>query len=78
MSTINALTVDVEDYYHVTALARTVHRDTCTSRESRVVGNTQKAARHLRADVLVMNPLYEKKIADSVRALGLDSRLQCV
>jgi len=29
-------------------------------------------------DVLVMNPLYEKEIADSVRALGLDSRLQCV
>lgn len=29
-------------------------------------------------DVLVMNPVYEKEIADSVRALGLDSRLQCV
>ena len=42
MSIINALTVDVEDYYHVTALARNVHRDTWASRESRVVGNTQK------------------------------------
>jgi polysaccharide deacetylase family protein (PEP-CTERM system associated) len=42
MSIINALTVDVEDYYHVTALAHNVHRDTWSSRESRVVGNTQK------------------------------------
>ena len=42
MTIINALTVDVEDYYHVTALARNVHRDTWASRESRVVGNTQK------------------------------------
>ncbi len=38
----NALTVDVEDYFHVAALAPSIHRDSWTSRESRVVGNTQK------------------------------------
>jgi polysaccharide deacetylase family protein (PEP-CTERM system associated) len=38
----NALTVDVEDYFHVAALAPNIHRDTWTSRESRVVGNTQR------------------------------------
>ena len=38
----NALTVDVEDYFHVAALAPNIHRDSWGSRESRVVGNTQK------------------------------------
>jgi len=42
MSIINALTVDVEDYYHVAALAPEIPRDSWGSRESRVVGNTQK------------------------------------
>ena len=36
----NALTVDVEDYFHVAALAPNIHRDTWNTRESRVVGNT--------------------------------------
>jgi len=38
----NALTVDVEDYFHVAALAPSIHRDSWASRESRVVGNTHK------------------------------------
>src|SRR4051812_41858687 len=38
----NALTVDVEDYFHVAALAENIHRDTWDSRESRVVVNTRK------------------------------------
>jgi len=38
----NALTVDVEDYFHVAALAPNIDRDSWSSRESRVVGNTQK------------------------------------
>lgn len=42
MSVCNALTVDVEDYFHVAALAPSIRRDSWTSRESRVVGNTQK------------------------------------
>jgi len=42
MSARNALTVDVEDYFHVAALAPNIHRDSWASRESRVVDNTQK------------------------------------
>lgn len=42
MSIINALTVDVEDYYHVAALAPKIPRDSWDSRESRVVENTEK------------------------------------
>ncbi len=42
MSITNALTVDVEDYFHVAALGPNIHRDSWTSRESRVVGNTHK------------------------------------
>lgn len=38
----NALTVDVEDYFHVAALASGIHRDTWAARESRVVANTEK------------------------------------
>ena len=38
----NALTVDVEDYFHVAALAPHIRRDSWTSREPRVVGNTQR------------------------------------
>jgi polysaccharide deacetylase family protein (PEP-CTERM system associated) len=42
MSVPNALTVDVEDYFHVAALAPNIPRDSWTSRESRVVGNTHR------------------------------------
>jgi polysaccharide deacetylase family protein (PEP-CTERM system associated) len=42
MNIPNALTVDVEDYFHVAALAPNIPRDTWTTRESRVVGNTQR------------------------------------
>jgi polysaccharide deacetylase family protein (PEP-CTERM system associated) len=42
MSVPNALTVDVEDYFHVAALASSISRDSWISRESRVVGNTQR------------------------------------
>jgi polysaccharide deacetylase family protein (PEP-CTERM system associated) len=42
MSLCNALTVDVEDYFHVAALAPNIPRDSWSTRESRVVGNTQK------------------------------------
>jgi polysaccharide deacetylase family protein (PEP-CTERM system associated) len=38
----NALTVDVEDYFHVAALAPSIHRDTWTSRESRVADSTRR------------------------------------
>jgi len=42
MAVPNALTVDVEDYFHVAALAPSIPRDTWASRESRVVGNTHR------------------------------------
>jgi len=38
----NALTVDVEDYFHVAALAPSIDRDSWGSRESRVLRNTHK------------------------------------
>jgi len=42
MNVPNALTVDVEDYFHVAALASSIDRDSWGSRESRVVRNTKK------------------------------------
>jgi polysaccharide deacetylase family protein (PEP-CTERM system associated) len=42
MSVANALTVDVEDYFHVAALAPSIRRESWTSRQSRVVDNTQR------------------------------------
>lgn len=42
MSLPNALTVDVEDYFHVSALAPSIERSSWASRESRVVGNTKR------------------------------------
>jgi len=42
MRVLNALTVDVEDYFHVAALAPNIPRDSWSSREPRVVGNTQR------------------------------------
>jgi polysaccharide deacetylase family protein (PEP-CTERM system associated) len=42
ISVTNALTVDVEDYFHVAALATNIHRDSWASREPRVVGNTER------------------------------------
>jgi polysaccharide deacetylase family protein (PEP-CTERM system associated) len=42
MTVPNALTVDVEDYFHVSALAPSIHRDTWASREPRVVANTHR------------------------------------
>ena len=42
MTPINALTIDVEDYFHVAAFASAIDRDSWNSRESRVVANTQK------------------------------------
>jgi polysaccharide deacetylase family protein (PEP-CTERM system associated) len=41
-SVANALTVDVEDYFHVAALAPSIPRDGWDGRESRVVANTRK------------------------------------
>ena len=37
---VNALTVDIEDYFHVQALERVVSRDSWDQRETRVERNT--------------------------------------
>jgi polysaccharide deacetylase family protein (PEP-CTERM system associated) len=42
MNVPNALTVDVEDYFHVSALAPSIARDSWDARESRVVRNTHR------------------------------------
>ena len=42
MSVPNALTVDVEDYFHVSAFASSIPRDSWASRAPRVVENTHK------------------------------------
>jgi len=42
MNIPNALTVDVEDYFHVSALAPSIRRDTWDLRESRVERNTHR------------------------------------
>jgi polysaccharide deacetylase family protein (PEP-CTERM system associated) len=42
MSMQNALTVDVEDYFHVSAFAASIERSTWDARDSRVVGNTKR------------------------------------
>jgi polysaccharide deacetylase family protein (PEP-CTERM system associated) len=39
---VNAMTVDVEDYFHVSAFENTVPRSSWDSMESRVVGNTER------------------------------------
>lgn len=38
----NAFTIDVEDYYHVSALAPAIPRDTWADRESRVAASTER------------------------------------
>ncbi len=40
--TVNAFTVDVEDYFQVSAFAREVHPNSWDDYESRVVGNTER------------------------------------
>lgn len=39
---LNAFTVDVEDYFHVAALASAISRDSWSTRESRVEANTER------------------------------------
>src|SRR5262249_1069452 len=39
---VNAMSVDVEDYYHVSAFDRVVPKDDWTRLESRVVANTER------------------------------------
>ena len=56
----NAFTIDVEDYYHVSALASAIPRDTWSARESRVAASTDR--------LLAM--LDEKRIKGTFFVLG--------
>ena len=47
MSRLNAFTVDVEDYYHVSAFENDIHRDEWDNYASRVVANTRRLLRLL-------------------------------
>jgi polysaccharide deacetylase family protein (PEP-CTERM system associated) len=42
LAVVNAMSVDVEDYYHVSAFEASVQRSRWSEFESRVVGNTQR------------------------------------
>ena len=81
---MNALTVDVEDYYHVSAFERYVSRDQWDSYPSRVVPNTRRLlelfARHsVRATFFVLGwvghrfPSLVKEIADAGHEVGCHS-----
>jgi len=56
----NAFTIDVEDYYHVSALASAIPRDSWSQRESRVAASTER--------LLAM--LEEKRIKGTFFVLG--------
>lgn len=63
--TLNAFTVDVEDYFHVAALSSAIARDTWASRELRVEANTERLLeildeRGVRATFFVLGWLAER------------------
>jgi polysaccharide deacetylase family protein (PEP-CTERM system associated) len=66
--TVNALSFDVEDYFHVAALAGAVSRDSWPSREYRVEANTHRIlnlldARGIRATFFVLGWVAERSPA---------------
>jgi polysaccharide deacetylase family protein (PEP-CTERM system associated) len=56
----NAFTIDVEDYYHVSALASSIPRDTWNSRESRVAASTDR----------LLSMLAERQVKGTFFVLG--------
>ena len=74
---VNALTVDVEDYYHVSAFEGTVQRDQWDEHASRVVGNTRRLldllARHgVRATFFVLGWVADRhpQLVRDIHAAG--------
>ena len=64
-TTVNAFTIDVEDYYHVAALSSAIPRDSWSTRESRVERNTERllgllAERGVRATFFVLGWVAER------------------
>jgi polysaccharide deacetylase family protein (PEP-CTERM system associated) len=65
---VNAFTVDVEDYYHVSALASAISRESWPTQQSRVERNTARlldllAARGLRGTFFVLGWVAERSPA---------------
>ena len=74
---LNALTIDVEDYYHVSGFERLIHRDQWPTFESRVVASTHKILRVLdrasvRATFFVLGWVADKhpELVRTIRAAG--------
>ena len=74
---LNALTIDVEDYYHVSAFERCVSRDQWESLPSRVVPNTHRLLDHLaeagvQATFFVLGWVAERQpsLVRAIRAAG--------
>jgi polysaccharide deacetylase family protein (PEP-CTERM system associated) len=62
---VNAMTVDVEDYFHVSAFDRVLSRDDWPAQESRVVANTERlltllAEHRVRATCFVLGWVAER------------------
>ena len=75
--TVNALTIDVEDYYHVTNLERCVRRSEWEQYPSRVDANTHRlldllAAAGVRATFFVLGWVAERRpaLVRAIRAAG--------
>jgi polysaccharide deacetylase family protein (PEP-CTERM system associated) len=71
---LNALTVDVEDYFHVSAFERTVSRDRWNRYDSRVVANTSRlldlfAESGVRATFFVLGWVAERH-SDLIRRIA--------
>ncbi|TXT21662.1 MAG: nodB [Planctomycetota bacterium] len=84
MSTVNALTIDVEDYFHVSAFADRIAARDWSGFESRVVQNTQRLLRlldkhNVRATCFVLgwvaeqHPQLVRDIASAGHEIGCHS-----
>ena len=65
MQSKNAMTVDVEDYFHVSAFSNSISRDSWSKQESRVVANTRRllelfAETNVRATFFVLGCVAEQ------------------
>lgn len=79
---VNAFTVDVEDYYHVAALAPAIPRDSWDRRESRVEASTERllallAERGIRGTFFVLGWLAERSPALVRRIAAAGHEIGC-
>jgi polysaccharide deacetylase family protein (PEP-CTERM system associated) len=79
---LNAFTVDVEDYFHVAALAEAIPRESWPMRESRVAANTERllallAERGVRATFFVLGWVAERSPELVRRIAAADHEIAC-